>query len=196
MKKLLFKNLDILLRFLLLPFSLINVYIWKKIIFIILIFISRANNDKDATKIMLATHSLSYRFASSASKRLFKGSHPKQNIIKYQDFFKRHLSKNDSVLDIGCGSGFLATQCGGLVKSWDGIDIDKENIRISREKYKLENGSFENISIEEFKKDKKFDKVILSNVLEHIKYRINTLKKINILLKKKWEVVNSSAGIR
>ena len=185
MKRLLFRNLDFLIRFLLLPFSLIKVYVWKKIIFIILFLITRANNDKNATKIMLATHSLSYRFASSSSKRFFKGSHPKQNIIKYQDFFKNHLSKNDSVLDIGCGSGFLASECGGLVKYWYGIDIDNENIKITESKYKFQNGNFKNISIEDLKIDKKFDKVVLSNVLEHIKYRISILKKINSLLNKK-----------
>ena len=58
------------------------------------------------------------------------------------------------------------------------VDIDNENIKITEAKYKFQNGNFKNISIEDLKVDKKFDKVVLSNVLEHIKYRISILKRL------------------
>lgn len=73
---------------------------------------------------------------------------------------KKFIFSNDTILDIGCGSGDLAK----LVNhnNYFGYDIDTYSLSLAKNKYP--NHSFENTI-----PNKKFDKIIALAVIEHVK---------------------------
>lgn len=105
--------------------------------------------------------------------------HPKHDILKYHDFFKSHVTHDDHVVDIGCGKGENAYAVAQVAKEVVGIDIDASSIEVAKNKYVRDNVKFMlgDVTTHEF--GKKFDKIILSNVLEHIEDRISFLKKLH-----------------
>jgi len=111
--------------------------------------------------------------------------HPKHRIMGYHNFFVKNVNESDKVLDIGCGNGALAHDVAEKAKKVAGIDINKTNIKIANEKYKRENLEFiyGDATSYDFSKlgIKKFDKIILSNILEHIENRIDFLNNLHKL---------------
>ncbi len=109
--------------------------------------------------------------------------HPKLEIMDYHGFFCENISKDETVIDIGCGDGGVAANLTSKAKKIIGIDKDEEKIRKAKEKYNYSNlllisgdainYDFSSLGVE------KFDKIILSNVLEHIQNRIPFLKKLH-----------------
>ena len=98
------------------------------------------------------------------------------------DSFKKYL-KNKDLLDFGCGwGGFLNFAKNTKFKA--GIELRKECIKFinkNLKKVKLFN------SIEET--DKKFDIITMFHVLEHLPKQLETLKKIQSLLKKNGKII-------
>jgi 2-polyprenyl-3-methyl-5-hydroxy-6-metoxy-1,4-benzoquinol methylase len=124
---------------------------------------------------------LSYQKIASLAIMENKGTHPKHRIMSYHDFFVDNIETKDNVLDIGCGNGFLAFDVAGKAKKVVGIDIEKKNIIVARKRYKKNNLNFivGDATIIDFPEE--MDVIILSNVLEHIKNRIDFLKKVKII---------------
>jgi len=112
------------------------------------------------------------------------GIHPKHKIMNYHQFFVDNIDKNDCVLDVGCGNGFVAYDISQKAKSVLGIDINRQNIQSAKEHYQRENLSFIFGDATKYQFKKGFDTIILSNVLEHIKNRAAFLKKIKKLAPK------------
>ncbi|OGZ03466.1 MAG: hypothetical protein A2430_01955 [Candidatus Liptonbacteria bacterium RIFOXYC1_FULL_36_8] len=141
------------------------------------------NNFTNSFKLrfFINLHNLSYKKISSLAKKLNKGEHPKRAILKYENFFLSHIKPEDSVLDIGCHTGYLSFKAALIAKKVVGIDLNKKNISIAKEIYKLPNLSFISADATLFPFKEKFNKIILSNVLEHIENRIDFLKKISNL---------------
>jgi len=104
--------------------------------------------------------------------------HPKHRIMNYHQFFVDNIGKNDNVLDIGCGNGFVAYDIAQKAKSVLGIDINKQSIKFGRKYYQRENLSFVIGDATKYQLKNNFDLIVLSNVLEHIKNRTAFLKKI------------------
>lgn len=97
------------------------------------------------------------------------------------DFLKK--SQPGKIIDIGCGLGwFLST----LNSNWDkhGVDISEFAAKNASKYCKAKK-----IDIEQFlvknKKKSKFDYIIFSHVIEHLKDPIFVLKKLKLLLTKK-----------
>lgn len=113
------------------------------------------------------------------------GIHPKHTIMDYHKFFVNNVSKNDIILDIGCGNGFLSYDIAKKAKKVIGIDINKKSLEFAKKYYQRENLGFivGNATVFNYSKlnIKKFDKIILSNILEHIKNRIIFLKKLHAI---------------
>ncbi|MDD5528245.1 MAG: class I SAM-dependent methyltransferase [Patescibacteria group bacterium] len=113
------------------------------------------------------------------------GVHPKHAIMDYHQFFVDNVLATDKVLDIGCGNGAVADDIAGKATRVIGIDIADKNIRMAKEKFKRANlefvlgdcltFDFSSLGIA------KFDKIILSNVLEHLEARIEFLNKLHKL---------------
>jgi len=91
----------------------------------------------------------------------------KKILVKYFDLRDR------DVLDFGCGMGntslWVAQEMGARV---DGFDLDPNHIVVARElnrKYSIPNVNFELRNIIESPIDKKYDFIMLNDVIEHIK---------------------------
>lgn len=77
----------------------------------------------------------------------------------------KEIPKNNNLVDIGCGTGWLTSRTSLLSESSIGIDPSQESIKIASANYKNENTFFTVSSIEDFsKKDRNFD-VAISNMV-------------------------------
>lgn len=107
-----------------------------------------------------------------------------QTIIK---IFNKYIKPEDSVLDIGCGVGVLSLYYGKRCKSVTGIDISNKAISIATESakiLKLNNSvKFKTLNFPDNHLKDTFDKIIFSEVLEHILDENKALKAILKMLK-------------
>jgi len=98
---------------------------------------------KILVKFTLRLHNFSYKLSSRfATKAEGEGLHPKHRLMKYHKFFVDNINKNDIVLDIGCGNGALSCDVGKKAKKVVGIDLNKNNIIIAKEKYCVPNTEY------------------------------------------------------
>ncbi|MGQ0732912.1 MAG: class I SAM-dependent methyltransferase [Acidobacteriota bacterium] len=108
-----------------------------------------------------------------------EGVHVKHRIMRYHDFFVDRLSRDDRVLDIGCGYGAvahsMAARGGAYVVA---LDMDPANIAKAASRFAHERITF---LVGEAPRDvpaERFDVVVISNVLEHIDGRVAFLRAV------------------
>jgi len=130
---------------------------------------------------LLKIDNLIYRLISKYSVKLENGIHPKHRLTKYHVFFINNVGSDENVLDIGCGNGYNTYKIAEKARSVVGIDINEDNIRLARDNFQRENIEYIIGDATSYLFNKKFDVVILSNVLEHIEDRIQLLKEIKSL---------------
>lgn len=109
--------------------------------------------------------------------------------------FNTILSMIDSddlkILDYGCGWGFFSKYLSDLKHQVTGIDLDKNEIDISRTVWQEnEYLEFKKTQIKEIE-DKSYDLVISSQVIEHVHNPGNYLSEINRVLKDEGELIIS-----
>ena len=151
---------------------------------------SLIKNNKKINKYILGKfikiHNYSYHKISEYAASLNDGIHPKWKIIDYHNFFLSNIKEGDTVLDIGCGSGFVAYNVAKKAGRVVGIDKKKANIENARERFRRENLEFIVRDATQYNFKKFFDNIILSNVLEHIEHRVELLRRLrsisNIIL--------------
>ncbi len=136
------------------------------------------NIYKILVKFALRLHNFSYKLSSRFATKAEGGLHPKHRLMGYHKFFVDNINSNDIVLDIGCGNGALTYDVAKKAKKIIGIDLNKNNIAIAEEKYSAPNINYIVGDVTKDLPNKKFDVIILSNVLEHIENRVEFLKKI------------------
>ena len=89
----------------------------------------------------------------------------KQALIRQSEIIKKNLNKGASVLEIGCGQGLLLSMLANDFNVY-GIEPSISASGIGREKgINIKTGYFPS----DYFKDKKFDFIIISQVLEHVK---------------------------
>ncbi len=132
-----------------------------------------------ALKIILNTHSFSYRLAGSLAQKIEKdGLHPKHRLMNYHKFFVDNVSENNAVLDIGCGNGALTYDVAKKAKKVVGIDLNERNISYAKRKFSGTNIEYVcGDALTDLPNDE-FDAILLSNVLEHIEKRVEFLSSI------------------
>ena len=108
------------------------------------------------------------------------GTHPKHRLTKYHDFFVKHIEQGETVLDIGCGGGFVACEVAEKTGAQlTGIDLNEKNIHTAREERSHPNIAYiHGDALHDLPNDH-YDVIILSNVLEHIENRIDFLKHVH-----------------
>ena len=106
------------------------------------------------------------------------GLHPKHRLMDYHKFFIDNINPGDMVLDIGCGIGALAFDIAKKAAEVTGIDLNERSIKAAKEKFSAPNIKYIVGDALKSLPDKKFDVIILSNVLEHIENRVEFLNKI------------------
>lgn len=94
--------------------------------------------------------------------------HPFRKFTK--DFILKKISSEHTVLDLGCNHGFISHYVAQKAKKVVGIDYDEGPITEARNKYDLENLTFEVGEAYEYleKQSDTFDVLILSHLLEHL----------------------------
>jgi len=132
-------------------------------------------------KLFTFLHNKSYVALSTIAILQNNGMHPKHRILGYHKFFADHIEATDTVLDIGCGNGANAFDVADKAKEVVGIDIEEKYIREAQKKHAKSNITYVIGDATTYPFEKKFDKVILSNVLEHIDQRVEFLKKMHPL---------------
>ncbi len=114
------------------------------------------------------------------------GVHTKHRHTRYHDFFVERLRPGETVLDIGCGNGFLAydmaSKSGAVVT---GIDLGAANIEIARGRFAHSNVEYRCGDALVDLPSGAFDTVVLSNVLEHLPGRSGFLAKVQTVLRPK-----------
>lgn len=125
-----------------------------------------------------------YKNISQYSVILNDGVHPKHRLMNYHQFFVDNISKEDSVLDIGCGIGANAYDIAQKANKVIGIDFCKKNIEFAKKNYQAENIEYILGDATKDLDDRKFDVIVMSNVLEHIKDRDTLLKSVRDLAPK------------
>lgn len=104
------------------------------------------------------------------------GVHVKHRLMKYHDFFVERIQPGERVLDIGCGYGAVAysvaSRAGAIVC---GIDLRQENIVKARQLFQHPNLVFVQGDVLKDMPGESFDVMMLSNILEHIEYRVEFL---------------------
>lgn len=125
-----------------------------------------------------------YQIVSSLATKLENGLHPKHRLMNYHNFFIANINNNDTILDIGCGNGSLAYDLAKKAKKITAIDLNEKNIAKAKKNYSSENIEYIIGDAISYEFTERFDVVILSNVLEHIKQRIEFLRKIKHLAPK------------
>lgn len=78
-------------------------------------------------------------------------------------------NKKENVLDIGCGRGELAFLLSQSANKVIAIDYSKDSIKIAKETYKdIQNIDFIEMDFFKFNTKGKFDKILVTDVIEHI----------------------------
>lgn len=148
-------------------------------------FIKKIINNKSFLKFLFRfftyVHNKAYVALSTIAILQNNGVHPKHRILNYHKFFVDHIEPGESVLDIGCAYGNNAVDVAAKAKEVVGIDIEEKYIAVAKKKFQRPNVTYIVGDATTYNFGKKFDTVILSNVLEHIEERVEFLKKLHPL---------------
>lgn len=139
-------------------------------------------NNKALSKFLLGKfiklHNYSYHKISEYAGYINNDIHPKHDIINYHKFFVDRVESSDNVLDLGCGNGFLTYDVAKKAKEVVGIDIKDYNIKGAKKNFSRDNLKYIVGDATEYDFGHRFDKIVLSNVLEHIENRVELLTKL------------------
>lgn len=133
------------------------------------------------TRILLRLDNYLYHWISRFAISLENGIHPKHRLMKYHDFFISNIKQYDSVLNVGCGNGSLTYDIALKAKEVYGIDINQNNINFAIKNFKRQNIHYIHGDATKYTFKRKFDVIVLSNILEHIenrRYFLEELKKL------------------
>lgn len=122
-----------------------------------------------------------YHVIDRAAIETSGGVHPKHRLMKYHDFFVERIRRGERVLDLGCGyaqvARSIAERCGAHVT---GIDCSESNVAQAHAMIERE-GLADCLAVlrADLTRDRatapdgssRFDVVVLSNVLEHLRDR-------------------------
>lgn len=116
------------------------------------------------------------RLAYEKSYLIFKDLHPSTQFTISN--LKKYINKNDKILDIGCGNGYIAYKLSNYVKQITSIDYDPKVINKAKKKYKKKNIEYICADVLKAKNylSKNFDLIICSHVIEHLEKPFNFLK--------------------
>lgn len=135
-------------------------------------------------KYLLKFHTFLYQLIGKIAVLCNNGIHPKHSLLKYHDFFLSNIDENDVILDIGCGIGLVAKDLAKKAKRVVAIDKNGHLIQRAKATNNSPNIEFMVADATKYDFDKNFDVAIISNVLEHIKDRVEFLRRIGNVAKK------------
>ena len=134
--------------------------------------------DKIKMKLFIKLDNYLYHKISTLSININNGVHPKHRILGYHEFFLNKIESNSKILDVGCGIGEVAFDISKKAQKVVAIDINKKKIESAKRRFSKDNLTFIVGDATDYNFNERFDYIILSNVLEHIKDRQAFLKKV------------------
>jgi len=173
LKKIALKILDVMGTFWLLLPSRFRV----ELITLFIILESRGADKKDGLRRLFKIHDRLEWVTNERALAYGCGEHPKHWLIQYHNFFIKHISDGESVLDVGCGYGAVSRSI-ALARpnsQVTGIDWNSERLTQAKESLIPINLSFIEGDACTLDANLKVDVVVLSNVLEHITDRVEFL---------------------
>ena len=136
-------------------------------------------NKLDGLRFLFELENHIYNRQSILASAYEGGVHPKHRLMKYHHFFIARIKHDETVLDIGCGSGFVAYDIAEKSRARvTGIDINKTYIQNAIEKKSHPNVTYICGDVLHDLPKTHYDVIVLSNVLEHIEDRIGFLKQV------------------
>ena len=126
-------------------------------------------SKKQKFKLYLDLEWIFDRLAMEASYAYYPGDiHPARNHTR--QCILEGIASTDSVLDLGCSTGFISNYISEKAKKVVGVDHNATAISTAKERWKRDNLSFEVGDAGEYLKRTQtpFDVLILSHILEHI----------------------------
>jgi SAM-dependent methyltransferase len=124
-------------------------------------------------------HNVSYKIIAKLAIKENGGVHPKHEILNYHQFFIDNILSDESVIDIGCGKGENAYDIAKKAKQAMAIDIKESNIQYAKKRYQRDNLEYVVGDVLTYNFDRRFDKIVFSNVLEHIDERVDFLMRLH-----------------
>ncbi len=106
------------------------------------------------------------------------GTHPKHRIMNYGGWFASKVQTTDSVLDIGSSTGELSFALASKAKEVVGVEINPVTHEYAKKFRPKENLTYILADITKTDLGRKFDAVVMSNVLEHIADRKTILEAV------------------
>lgn len=143
-----------------------------------------------ALRIVMKVHNAMYDLSGSLAIVANGGKHPKHRLLHYQEWFRDRLESDWIVIDVGSNTGSMAALLAGNTRYVYGIEIVPSLADIARRTYVADNLEFltGDACTFDYSGCRKIDCVTLSNVLEHIRDRVDFI----IMLRKRlpWRDTN------
>jgi SAM-dependent methyltransferase len=135
-------------------------------------------------KIILIWMQKLQRLLNTVSTKAEGGLHPKHRLMDYHRFFMEQVAVQDRVIDIGCGVGAVSIDLAASAKFVVGVDFNIKSLFLAKEgirKNGVANAAFCLSDANRSCFKNQFDKIVLSNVLEHIDDRVGLLRSLKAL---------------
>jgi 2-polyprenyl-3-methyl-5-hydroxy-6-metoxy-1,4-benzoquinol methylase len=132
----------------------------------------------DGLRFLFGLDALLYPVEGVLSVAYDNGIHTKHRHTRYHEFFKAGVKSGDRIIDIGCGNGALTQDLAKTGAYVVGIDFNPDQIKTAIETHSHPNAHYVEGDALTYAFQGKFDKAVLSNVLEHIEKRPELLRRI------------------
>ncbi len=132
-------------------------------------------------------------YSSKQEAESHLGSQAKDFSIIARSIVDNLSVKDGTLLDIGCGFGWVVAQAEKRGYTAIGIDPSKVYSNLGKKSLKVKILAR---SLEEYHTKEKFDVIILNHVLEHIKKPVKFLERVESLLKPTGELLIATPNIR
>ena len=138
------------------------------------------SSNRFVMKYLLIIDSYLYKIISRSSVKINSGKHPKHFIINYQNWFTNNIKEKSNVIDIGCSHGHLTSHIASKAKNVLGIEINKKDLELAKTINSKKNILYLNADATklDYSIYDKYEYIVLSNVLEHIKDRTKFLSNL------------------
>ncbi len=144
--------------------------------------LARGRPAKESLVFLLELERQLFILTGTEACRYGDGVHTKHRHTRYHEFFVERVRPGERVLDIGCGNGALSYDLARAGARVVGIDMNRANIEMAHRRFT--HPGLELVRGDALKDlpDRRFDTVVMSNVLEHIDERVAFLRKVQASL--------------